>query len=74
MRRNGLRSRSWLCSAGKVTPCGLAFGETQRRLLSSLPNVEGVVLAGVNHAMSIQDPAAVAVALAAFYRRHPLSR
>ena len=50
------------------------FGETQRRLLSSLPNVEGVVLAGVSHAMSIQDPAAVAAALAAFYRRHPISR
>jgi pimeloyl-ACP methyl ester carboxylesterase len=50
------------------------FGETQRRLLSSLPNVEGVVLPGVNHAMSIHDPAAVAAALAGFYRRHPISR
>jgi pimeloyl-ACP methyl ester carboxylesterase len=49
------------------------FGETHRRLLSSLPNVEGVVLAGVTHAMSIQDPAAVAAALTRFYRRHPLS-
>jgi pimeloyl-ACP methyl ester carboxylesterase len=45
------------------------FGETQRRLLSSLPHVEGVVIPGVNHAMSIQDPAAVAAALARFYRR-----
>ena len=36
------------------------FGETQRRLLSSLPNVEAVALPGVSHAMSIQDPAAVA--------------
>jgi pimeloyl-ACP methyl ester carboxylesterase len=44
------------------------FGETQRRLLSSLPNVEGVVIPGVNHAMSIQDPAALAAALARFYR------
>jgi pimeloyl-ACP methyl ester carboxylesterase len=50
------------------------FGETQRRLLSSLPNVEGVVLAGANHAMHIQDPAAVAAALATFCRRHPISR
>ncbi len=49
------------------------FGETHRRLLSSLPNVEGVVLPDVNHAMSIQDPAAVARALARFYRRHPIS-
>jgi pimeloyl-ACP methyl ester carboxylesterase len=50
------------------------FGETQRRLLSSLPSVEGVVLPGVSHAMAIQDPAAIAAALARFYRRHPLSR
>jgi pimeloyl-ACP methyl ester carboxylesterase len=50
------------------------FGETHRRVLSSLPNVEGVVLAGVNHAMLIQDPAAVAASLATFYRRHPVSR
>jgi pimeloyl-ACP methyl ester carboxylesterase len=50
------------------------FGETHRRLLSSLPNVEGVVLAGVNHAMSIQEPAAVAAVLSTFWRRHPISR
>ena len=49
------------------------FGETHRRLLSSLPNVEGVVLPGVTHAMSIQDPAAVAATLGRFYRRHPIS-
>ena len=48
------------------------FGETHRQLLSSLPNVEGVVVAGVNHAMLIQDPAAVAASLAAFYHRHPM--
>jgi hypothetical protein len=39
-----------------------------------LPNVEGVVLAGVNHAMLIQDPAAVAASLATFYRHHPIAR
>ncbi len=50
------------------------FGETQRQLLASLPNCRGAVLPGVNHAMSIQDPAAVAAALAEFYRRHPISR
>ena len=50
------------------------FGETQRLLLSSLPTVDGVVLAGANHAMHIQDPAAVATALATFYRRYPISR
>ena len=50
------------------------FGETHRRLLSSLPNVEGVVIAGVNHGMFIQDPAAVASTLATFFRRHPISR
>jgi pimeloyl-ACP methyl ester carboxylesterase len=49
------------------------FGETHRQLLSSLRDVEGVVLAGVNHAMLIQDPAAVAAALARFYRVHPIS-
>jgi pimeloyl-ACP methyl ester carboxylesterase len=50
------------------------FGETHGRLLSSLPNVEGVVLAGVNHAMMIQDPAALAAVLATFCRRHAVSR
>lgn len=50
------------------------FGETHRRLLASLPNVEGDVLPGVNHGMSIQDSAAVVAALARFYRRHPISR
>ena len=50
------------------------FGETQRQLLSSLPDVEGVVLAGATHGMHIQDPAAVAAALAAFYRPYPISR
>jgi pimeloyl-ACP methyl ester carboxylesterase len=50
------------------------FGETQRRLLMSLPNVEGDVLPHVNHAMSIQDPAAVAAAVARFFRRHRISR
>jgi pimeloyl-ACP methyl ester carboxylesterase len=49
------------------------FGETQQRLLSSLPTVEGVVLPGVNHAMAIQDPGAVAAALASFYRRHRIA-
>jgi len=47
------------------------FGQTQRQLLSSLPNVEGVVIAGVNHAMQIQNSAAVAAALSEFYQRHP---
>lgn len=50
------------------------FGETHRRLLSSLPRVEGVVIPGVNHAMSIQNPAALAATLATFYQRHPFSR
>lgn len=43
------------------------FGETHRRILSSFPTAEGVVLAGANHGMLIQDPAAVAAALVAFY-------
>lgn len=58
---------------GKSDTLWPRFGETHRRLLSSLPNVEGLVLEAVNHAMSIQDPAALAAALATFYRRHPIS-
>ena len=50
------------------------FGQTHRRLLSSLPNVEGVVIAGVNHAMQIQNSTAVAAALSGFYQRHPIER
>jgi 3-oxoadipate enol-lactonase len=50
------------------------FGETHRRILASFPNVEGVVIAGANHAMLIQEPGAVASALAGFYRRHRIPR
>jgi hypothetical protein len=33
-----------------------------------------MVIAGVNHGMLIQDPAAVAAALATFRGRHPIDR
>jgi pimeloyl-ACP methyl ester carboxylesterase len=48
------------------------FGETHRLLLEWLPHAEGFVLPGTTHLMQIQDPRAMAEALAAFWARHRL--
>jgi pimeloyl-ACP methyl ester carboxylesterase len=48
------------------------FGETHRLLLGWLPHAEGFVLPGTTHLMQIQDPRAMAEALAAFWARHRL--
>jgi pimeloyl-ACP methyl ester carboxylesterase len=46
------------------------FGETHRLLLAWLPHAEGFVLPGSTHFMQIQNPQAMAAALAAFWARH----
>jgi pimeloyl-ACP methyl ester carboxylesterase len=48
------------------------FGETHRLLLEWLPHAEGFVLPGATHFMQIENPRAMAEALAAFWTRHPL--
>jgi pimeloyl-ACP methyl ester carboxylesterase len=48
------------------------FGETYRLLLEWLPNAEGSVLPGASHFLQLEQPRAVAEALAAFFRRHPM--
>ena len=45
------------------------FGETQRVLLRSLPRGEGFVLPGASHAMQLDNPSELAVAIAAFCER-----
>jgi pimeloyl-ACP methyl ester carboxylesterase len=47
-------------------------GETYRLLLEWLPNAEGSVLPGASHFLQLEQPRAMAEALAAFFRRHPL--
>jgi pimeloyl-ACP methyl ester carboxylesterase len=49
------------------------FAETQRLLLSWLPNAEGFVLPGAAHFLQFENPRAMAEALADFYARHPLA-
>ena len=49
------------------------FEETYRLLLEWLPRGEGVVVPGLSHFLQLEDPAAVADALAAFLDRHPLA-
>lgn len=48
------------------------FEETNRLLLEWLPNVEGFVLPGTTHLMQVENPVAMAEALASFLARHPL--
>ena len=49
------------------------FAETQRLLLSWLPDAEGFVLPGAAHFLQFENPRAMAEALADFYARHPLA-
>ena len=57
---------------GESGAFGPRFGETHRLLLAWLPQAEGAVLPGATHLMPLEDPRGLAVALAAFWARHPL--
>jgi pimeloyl-ACP methyl ester carboxylesterase len=51
---------------------GMPIYVERRRLLKSwAPQTEDVTLPGLNHALQMQDPKAVAEAIAAFLKRHP---
>ena len=45
------------------------FGETQRVLLRTLPSAEGYVLPGATHAVQLDNPHDLAVAIAGFFHR-----
>ncbi len=49
------------------------FGEVHQLLQQWLPNAEGIILPGVNHFLTIQDPEAVSDGLANFWQRHPFT-
>ena len=49
------------------------FAETYQTLLKWLPEAEGFVLPDATHFLQIENPRALAEALADFYARHPLS-
>jgi pimeloyl-ACP methyl ester carboxylesterase len=48
------------------------FGETYHLLREWLPKAEGSLLPGASHFLQLERPRAVAEALSAFFRRHPL--
>jgi pimeloyl-ACP methyl ester carboxylesterase len=48
------------------------FGETHRLLLAWLPHADGFVLPGAAHGLQMQNPRALAAALADFCARHPM--
>ncbi len=48
------------------------FRERRELLLDWLPNVESFELPGANHLLHVQNPGALAEALAGFFSRHPL--
>jgi 3-oxoadipate enol-lactonase len=48
------------------------WSERHDLLLSWLPNAEPFVVPGATHLLQVQEPRAVANALAAFFARHPL--
>lgn len=49
------------------------FPERRELLLAWLPNVEPFELAGATHLLHVQNPHGMAVALASFFARHPLT-
>jgi pimeloyl-ACP methyl ester carboxylesterase len=49
------------------------WAERQRQLLALLPNVEGFVLPGATHLLHVQNPRAMAQALASFFERQTLT-
>lgn len=62
--------RPALCLCGGAT--APVFAESHEALLRWLPRAEGQVLPRLVHLLPIQDPRAVAEALAAFFGRHPM--
>jgi pimeloyl-ACP methyl ester carboxylesterase len=50
-----------------------AFSEMEELLLDLLPNVETACIPKANHRLCLQEPQAVAEALALFFAKHPLA-
>lgn len=50
------------------------FGETHRRLLDTLPDVEGFILPDSTHLLQLENPSDLVPALMGFWDRHPLGR
>ena len=48
------------------------WSERQQLVLDWLPNAEGFVLPGTTHLLHVQNPRAMAEALASFFARHPM--
>jgi 3-oxoadipate enol-lactonase len=48
------------------------FGEVHQWILDNIPNAESFVLPNAHHFLHIENPTAMAEALASFFRRHPL--
>jgi pimeloyl-ACP methyl ester carboxylesterase len=61
-----------LAILGTASPA--IFAERHKLLLHWLPNAEPLNLPGLTHLLHIQDPAAVADALAGFFARHPIPK
>jgi pimeloyl-ACP methyl ester carboxylesterase len=59
-----------LAVAGGESPP--VFAERQRRLLDWLPSAEAYTLPGAGHMLMLEQPRALAEALAAFLARHPI--
>jgi pimeloyl-ACP methyl ester carboxylesterase len=49
------------------------FGEVHHLLQQWLPNAEGIIIPGVNHFLTIQDPKAVSTGLVNFWKQYPLA-
>jgi len=52
---------------------GTRFQDAHRYLQAALPNVEGMVIPGLEHMLHVQEPGKVAAILADFWDRHPLT-
>jgi 3-oxoadipate enol-lactonase len=57
---------------GRSPEVSPVWEERQALLLAWLPNVEPFVLEGATHLLHLQQPQAMAEALAGFFARHPL--
>lgn len=57
---------------GESEPLSPRFGETQRTLLSWLPNVEGYVLPNATHFLQMENPHDLALRLRTFWERYPI--
>ncbi len=52
---------------------GPRFERPRQLFVSSVPQTEEVVLPGLNHLLQMRDPSLVAVPIADFLARHPIS-